>query len=269
MTRAAHSLAGLLGVVAVAGIGYARPADSHVDLALVLAVDVSASISTREQRLQRQGYVAAFRSPGVIEAIRSGPMGRIAVAYVEWSGPSYQTIAVPWTLVDGSESAENFASRLEAEPLSREFDTSIAGAIAFSAELLASIPFSANRKVIDISSNGPNNTGPPVVPARDAVLAKGITVNGLPVMVKISWSGGLYSIAGLDFYFEDCVIGGPGAFVVAVKHPDEFKRAIERKLVLEIADRSGTIHLAALHKRPERMDCLAGEKNSGRLLPVE
>jgi hypothetical protein len=238
-------------------------------MALVLAVDVSASISTREQRLQRQGYVAAFRSPGVIEAIRSGPIGRIAVAYVEWSGPSHQTITLPWTLVDGSESAEDLASRLEAQPLSREFDTSIAGAIAFSAELLASIPFSANRKVIDISSNGPNNTGPPVVPARDAVLAKGITVNGLPVMVKISWSGGLYSIAGLDFYFEDCVIGGPGAFVVAVKHADEFKRAIERKLVLEIADRSGIVQLAALHKRPERMDCLAGEKNSGRLLPVE
>jgi hypothetical protein len=168
-------------------------------MALVLAVDVSASISTREQRLQRQGYVAAFRSPGVIEAIRSGPIGRIAVAYVEWSGPSHQTLTLPWTLVDGSESAEDLASRLEAQPLSREFDTSIAGAIAFSAELLASIPFSANRKVIDISSNGPNNTGPPVVPARDAVLAKGITVNGLPVMVKISWSGGLYSIAGLDF----------------------------------------------------------------------
>jgi hypothetical protein len=268
VTRAAHSLAGLLGVVAVAGIGYASPA-THVDMALVLAVDVSASISTREQRLQRQGYVAAFRSPGVIEAIRSGPIGRIVVAYVEWSGPSHQTITLPWTLVDGSESAEDLASRLEAQPLSREFDTSIAGAIAFSAELLASIPFSANRKVIDISSNGPNNTGPPVVPARDAVLAKGITVNGLPVMVKISWSGGLYSIAGLDFYFEDCVIGGPGAFVVAVKHADEFKRAIERKLVLEIADRSGIVQLAALHKRPERMDCLAGEKNSGRLLPVE
>jgi Protein of unknown function (DUF1194) len=88
-------------------------------------------------------------------------------------------------------------------------------------------------------------------------------------MVKISWSGGLYSIAGLDFYFEDCVIGGPGAFVVAVKHPDEFKRAIERKLVLEIADRSENVWLAAVQKRPERMDCLAGEKNSGRLLPVE
>jgi hypothetical protein len=262
-------LAGLLCIVAAAGVAYAEPAGSHVDLALVLAVDVSASISAREQRLQRQGYVAAFRSPGVVEAIRSGPTGRIAVAYVEWSGPSYQTIRLPWTLVDGRRSAEDVATRLEAEPLSREFDTSLAGAITFSAELLATSPFFSHRKVIDISANGPNNTGPPVAPARDAVLAKGITVNGLPVMVKISWSGGLYSIAGLDFYFEDCVIGGPGAFVLAVRDPNEFKRAIERKLVLEIADRSGIIERAAMQKRPERMDCLAGEKNSGRLLPVE
>ena len=269
MARSVQVLAGLLGVVAAAGTQYARPAGSHVDLVLVLAVDVSASISAREQRLQRLGYVSAFRSPGVIEAIRSGPIGRIAVAYVEWSGPTYQTVTLPWTLVDGDQSAEDLAARLEAAPLSREFDTSIAGAIAFSASLLAASPFSSHRKVIDISANGPNNTGPPVVPARDAVLAQGITVNGLPVMVKISWSGGLYSIAGLDFYFEDCVIGGPGAFVVAVRHPDEFKRAIERKLVLEIADRSAIIEAAALRRRPERMDCLAGEKNSGRLLPVE
>ena len=249
-----------------AASGDAAPAAS-VDLLLVLAVDISASISREEQRLQRSGYVEAFRAPEVIAAIGSGRHGRIAVAYVEWAGPAVQSLAVPWTLVDGRESAERLAEIVGSLPLRREFDTSLAGALSFSAAALAASPYRSERRIIDVSGNGPNNTGPPVLPAREAVLAAGITINGLPVMTKVSWSGGLYSIEGLDYYFEDCVIGGPDAFVIAVKHREEFKQAIARKLIREIAGRDTPILPAALAARPRHMDCLAGEHNSGRLLP--
>jgi hypothetical protein len=249
------------------------PADAKeltVDVKLVLAVDVSASISPRDQRLQRAGYVAAFRSPEVIRAIRSGTLGRIAVAYVEWAGPDRQNTRLPWTLVDGPASAERLALSLDAMPLAREFDTSIAGAIRFSAALLRVGPYRSDRNIVDISANGPNNTGPPVAPARNAALAEGITINGLPVMTQTTWSGGLYSIDGLDLYFEDCVIGGPGSFALVVKRQVEFEKAIERKLVLEIASRSALVIRAGLKQMPRRpIDCLAGEKNSGRILPAE
>jgi hypothetical protein len=252
-------------VEAAPSAGHYSPA---VDLELVLAVDVSASISASEQRLQRLGYVEAFRSSEVIKAMSEGASGRIAVAYVEWAGPAVQSLALGWTVLDGEATARAFAARLESLPLRREFDTSIAGALAFSAALFTASPFFSERRIIDISANGPNNTGPPVAPARDAVIASGITINGLPIMTKIYWSGGLYSIEGLDFYFEDCVIGGPGAFVVAVRRSDEFKEAIRRKLMLEIADRGVPLVAAAARLRPPHMDCLAGEHNSGRLLPA-
>jgi hypothetical protein len=239
-----------------------------VDLELVLAVDISASISASEQRLQRQGYVEAFRSPDVVAAVQEGASGRIAVAYVEWAGPAVQKLAIGWTLIDGSEAAQGFAAHLESLPLHREFDTSIAGALTFSTAVLAGSPFSSDRRVVDISANGPNNTGPPVAPARDAAIALGITINGLPLMTKIYWDGGLYSIEGLDYYFEDCVIGGPGAFVIAVRRGGELKEAIRRKLVLEIAGGDAQIITASAGVRPQHMDCLAGEHNSGRLLPA-
>jgi hypothetical protein len=245
----------------------ARERAAEVDLALVLAVDVSASISASEQRLQRLGYVDAFRSPELIGAIAEGASGRIAVAYVEWAGPAVQSLALGWTLIDGGGAAQAFAARLEAVPLRREFDTSLAGALTFSTALFAASPFTSDRRVIDLSANGPNNTGPPVAPARDAAVASGITINGLPIMTKIYWDGGLYSIEGLDFYFEDCVVGGPDAFVVAVRRGDELKDAIRRKLVLEIAARPASVVTVAAKARPEHMDCLAGEHNSGRLLP--
>jgi hypothetical protein len=238
-----------------------------VDLELVLAVDVSASISASEQRLQRQGYVEAFRSPELVAAMQEGGLGRIAVAYVEWAGPAVQSLALGWTLIDGAGAAQAFAARLESLPLRREFDTSIAGALAFSMALFAASSFSSERRVIDLSANGPNNTGPPVAPARDAAIASGITINGLPIMTKMYWDGGLYSIEGLDFYFEDCVIGGPDAFVIAVRRGDELEKAIRRKLVLEIAARKASVIAVAAKVRPQHMDCLAGEHNSGRLLP--
>ncbi len=248
----------------------AAQSELPVDLELVLAVDASASMDIDEQRLQRRGYIAAFRSDELVGAIESLPLGRIAVAYVEWGDPNSQLIVVPWTLVDGLAGAEEMANRLEAAPLGRLFGTSIAGALAFSGSLFEENGFAGERLVIDVSGDGPNNIGPPVTPARDAVLARGITINGLPIMLRVSWSGGLHSIAGLDLYFRDCVIGGPGAFAVAVKRRVEFGTAIRRKLLREImsAGPSGFSRIAD-RQVSRSVDCLAGEKNSGRLFPAE
>jgi Protein of unknown function (DUF1194) len=240
--------------------------DMPVDLELVLAVDVSASMTGDEEELQRKGYVAAFRSPRVLNAIRSGPTGRIAVTFVEWADAGKQDVIVPWTLVEDAGSAGRFADALQAKPLQRMFGTSIAGALLFAAALFEKNDFAGERKAIDISGNGPNNLGLPVEQARDTVVDKGVTINGLPVMIRTRWSAGLYSIAGLDFYFDDCVIGGPGAFTVVIREEDEFATAIERKLVLEISSLARTIPVAAV-ERPHHMDCLAGEKGVN-LLPL-
>ena len=240
-----------------------------VDLELVLAVDISASISRDEQQLQRQGYVHAFRSPHVVKTILAGLRGRIAVSYVEWANPSVQRVVVPWRLIDGADTADQFAAEMSTAPLRREFDTSIANALVFSSKLFESNSFEGERRVIDISANGPNNTGPPVLPARSSVIGLGITINGLPIMTKMTWGAGLYSIEGLDRYFEDCVIGGDGAFMVAVKRKSDLQDAIRRKLLLEIAWRDGVIVPATYVKGTERMDCLVGEKNNGRLLPLK
>jgi len=245
-----------------------RADEAPVDLELVLAVDISASISGEEQQLQRRGYVNAFRSPSVIKTIEAGRHGRIAVSYVEWANPAVQSVVVPWRLIDGADAANRLADELARAPYRREFDTSIANALMFSSRLFDGNGFDGQRKVIDISSNGPNNTGPPVLPARSAVIDLGVTINGLPIMTKMSWGGGLYSIEGLDRYFEDCVIGGEGAFMEVVRRKSDFESAIERKLMLEVAwkDDTRTPHLVG---HAERFDCLAGERNSGRLLPLK
>ncbi len=244
--------------------------DVPVDLELVLAVDISASMTPDEQLLQRQGYIDAFRSPRVLQAVRSGAFGRIAVAYVEWADAGNQTLVVPWTLLEDTESIGRFADALALGPIGRDFSTSISEALLFSRDLFEDNGFAAERKTIDLSANGPNNRGPAVEYARDAVVADGVTINGLPIMTRLRWGGGLYSIAGLDFYFEDCVIGGPGAFVVAVKNLKEFAETIERKLLLEIAARPDHVIVQIAEvRRPKQMDCMAGEKNGGRLLPSE
>lgn len=253
-------------VILTAFASSVRADETAVDIELVLAVDISASISVDEQQLQRQGYVQAFHSAPLIQAILAGRLGRVAIAYVEWANPAVQSVVIPWRLVDGADAANRFAAELARAPFRREFDTSIANALIFSSRLLADNRYSGERKVIDISANGPNNTGPPVLPARSAVIDLGITINGLPIMTKMSWGGGLYSIEGLDLYFEDCVIGGDGAFMEVVKRKEDFASAIERKLVLEIAWQDNAFTPAVL-KLGARVDCLAGEKNSGRLLP--
>jgi hypothetical protein len=249
----------LLGLMAAAG-RFAAAQDLPVDLELVLAVDVSGSMDADERILQRDGYVEALRHPDVVAAIASGFLGRIAVTYVEWAGPSAQSIAMPWRLVDGPAAAEAAATEVAMAPSPRIRYTSISGALAFAGALFDSSGFSGARQVIDISGDGPNNMGLPVVPVRDAVLARGITINGLPITLKPGGSWGLPP-EQLDIYYEDCVIGGPGAFFLSVHAPEQLADAIRRKLVLEIAGLPPTVTLAGIAQRPPRIDCMIGEKS--------
>lgn len=203
-----------------------------VDLELVLAVDVSMSMDPEEQRVQREGYADAIEAPEVLRAIANGMHGRIALTYVEWAGAAEQHMRVPWTLIDGPEAARAFAETLRAQSLQRIRRTSISGAIGYSAALFDQNAFEAFRRVIDVSGDGPNNQGAIVTQARDAAMAAGITINGLPLMFR---TGGMLDIDWLDEYYRDCVVGGAGAFVLPVKDKDVFARAIRDKLVLEIS----------------------------------
>ncbi len=235
-----------------------------VDLELVLAVDVSRSMDADELALQRQGYAGAFRHPEVIQAIASGALGRIAVTYVEWAGPSFQVVTVPWTLIAGRADAEAFAARVAAAPLQRQSGTSISGSLVFAAQQFDLSGFTGERRTIDVSGDGPNNMGLPVEMMRDRVVGEGITINGLPIMLKASYAFGPFNIANLDVYYEDCVIGGPGAFMITVDDPARFEIAIRRKLLLEIAGLPPRIMPAAAPLKAPRIDCLIGEKSWGK-----
>ncbi len=233
------------------------PAPPPVDVAIVLAVDISLSMDPDEQRAQRDGYVSAVTDPAVLGAISRGPLGRVALSYVEWSGPFTQRIVVPWRVIDGPEAAESFADEVALAPLRSGRGTSISGALTFSADLLDGAP-PANRRVIDISGDGPNNTGAPVTLARDRVLSAGIEINGLPVMLKDVDT--VFSVEDLDLYYEDCVIGGPAAFAIPVTDVTGFTTAIRQKLVLEIAQLAPDPR--PLRLRPaqaRRVDCGVGE----------
>lgn len=238
------------------------PSDAQeidVDLELVLAVDVSRSMDQREQVFQKEGYLAALVHPEVIAAIGSGFLGRIAVTYVEWAGPGRQEIIAPWTLVEGAESAEAFAASIAAKPVTYLRGTSISSALLFMSGLFEGNGFRGPRQVVDVSGDGPNNMGLPVLQARETALSRGITINGLPIMINADYFGG-YSIPNLDVYYEDCVIGGPGAFLITVTSMERFAEAVRRKLVLEIAGGPPRISPAALRERKPRVDCLIGEK---------
>jgi hypothetical protein len=245
-------------IAAILAIPQASATDMPVDLELVLAVDVSRSMDMDEQALQRNGYVAAFRHKDVIEAISSGPNGRIAVSYVEWAGPAFQRTLVPWTIIDGAAAASQFADRLDQAPISREHGTSIANSLLFVGPSFETNGIQGDRKVIDVSGDGPNNMGVPVTVARDPLIAAGVTINGLPIMIKRP--GGFASIANLDIYYEDCVIGGTGAFLVPVTDIQKLATAIRRKLVLEIAARPAGIVTVSETRPQPRIDCMIGEK---------
>ena len=206
-----------------------------VDLELVLAVDVSGSVDSYEARLQRQGYLRALVHPRVIRAITSGEHRKIAVTYVEWAGVHYQSTVVDWTVLRDAASARAFAGRIAKAPYMREYWTSISGAIEFSIKRFAANPHKGARRVIDISGDGPNNSGRALAPIRARALKMGIVINGLPIVNNRPQPWGGPPPRNLDRYYAQKVIGGPGAFTIVARGFEDFGRAVRIKLVREIA----------------------------------
>jgi hypothetical protein len=237
----------------------AKDSQPSVDVELVIAVDVSYSMDLDELAVQREGYAQAIVSKEFLQAMKSGPNSKVAVTYFEWSASSDQKIIIPWRVIDGPETADAVANEIMQTPVRRGSRTSISGAINFAMPLFEENPYRGLRRVIDISGDGPNNNGAPVTGARAAALEKGITINGLPIMVKEP-SYATMDIDDLDLYYEDCVIGGPGSFVVAIKDRDKFKEAIRTKLILEVADRAPEHRIVPAAEKEPRVPCLIGDK---------
>src|SRR2546421_11737196 len=234
-------------LVLLAGPAAAQHEDGQrVDLALVLAVDASGSVDRVRFELQKQGYVAAFRHPRVIGAIQSGPTQAIAVIMMQWTGPALQVTAVPWTKISDAASANAFADKVAAAPRALfGGGTSISGAIDTSMGLLFDNPYRAARRVIDVSGDGSNNRGRSVREARDEAVARGVGINGLPILALEP---------DLDGYYRENVTGGPGAFVIAAKDFETFGEAVLKKLIAEIAG----ISPAVIPGRHQRARPLAG-----------
>jgi hypothetical protein len=230
-----------------------------VDVELVLAVDISYSMDPDELALQRDGYVKALTSSEFLNALRQGIHGKVAITYFEWAGAGEQRVVVPWRVVDGPESAGSVANEILAAPIRRAARTSISGALLFGAALFETSGQRGIRRVIDISGDGANNSGQIVTVARDEVVSKGITINGLPVMLKRP-SYSTMDIELLDEYYEDCVIGGPSAFVVPVQDRDKFVEAIRTKLVLEIATLTPQTSIIKASAQNPRVPCTIGER---------
>jgi len=210
-------------------------AATPVDLELVIATDVSYSIDEEEAMLQREGVARAFRSAEVIRAIGSGFLRRIAVAYIDYSSRAFNKVVVGWRVIGDRASAEAFADELLKAPLSFGRRTSISDGVELAAELIETNDLEGTRRVIDVSGDGPNNAGRLIDGVRDAVIARRITINGLPIMNQRDAFNSRYYLPDLDLYYWGCVIGGPGAFLVVANSFADFARAIRRKLVLEIA----------------------------------
>ena len=235
------------------------PTTIRVDVELVIAVDVSYSMDPDEQALQREGYVLALTSPEFLRALREGTNGKIAVTYFEWAGQYDQKILMPWRLIDGPEAADAVANEIARAPYRRASRTSISGGLRFAKPLFDNSGYRGLRRVIDVSGDGANNDGPLIVPTRDDVLAAGITVNGLPIMLKRP-NPGTMDIEDLDIYYEDCVIGGPGAFVIPIRERAKFIEATRTKLVLEIAGRKPDLRAVPASAQEPRISCTIGEK---------
>ena len=230
-----------------------------VDVELVIAVDVSYSMDLDELAVQREGYARAIVSKEFLQALRTGPNSKISVTYFEWSASSDQKIIIPWRVIDGPETADAVADEIMNTPVRRGSRTSISGAISFAIPLFDEDPYRGLRRVIDISGDGPNNNGAPVTPVRDEALAKGIVINGLPIMIKEP-SYSTMDIDNLDWYYEDCVIGGPGAFVVPIKDRENFKEAIRTKLIREVAGRTPERPVRPASDKEPRVSCTIGER---------
>ena len=219
-------------------------------------------MTEEELDIQRLGYAEALTSPDVIKAIQSGLRGRIAVTYVEWAGRNSHRVVIPWQLLSGAEQAEEIATTIATNHGISMQRTSIAGALDFAVATFKSNGFSGLRRVIDISGDGPNNQGPPVAEARDNALAQGFIINGLPLMTQDVLSH-IWDIPDLDTYYINCVIGGPGAFVIPVLDWQNFAPAIKRKLILEVSHNVTPI-VPVQYQPSTAYDCLVGEKNYQR-----
>ncbi|WP_161862794.1 DUF1194 domain-containing protein [Algicella marina] len=249
-------LTAILGVLLTAASPVAVQAQVAVDVELVLAVDVSRSMDYDELTLQREGYAAALEHPAVTSAFGMGAHGRVALMMFEWGGPGQVRLLLDWMVLEGPEDAAVAAQALRQTPVGNLRGTSISAAMEVAGEELETNDFHGTRRVIDISGDGPNNTGRPVEPVRDALAAKGIEVNGLPFMVKTP--GGAYTIRDLDFYYEDCVITGDSAFVIPIREMDRLVASIRQKLILEVA--GWQPERPARFRRVAKTDCLIGEK---------
>lgn len=232
----------LVALVAVAGVGglgaAARAEDSQVDLLLVLAADTSRSVDDRKFRMQREGYARALTDPRVLRAMSAGPQGRIALGFLEWASDGDHIVIVDWTALGTETDAEAVAKRILEAPRAFMGRTSISTAIDASLALLAKSPFQAERRAIDVSGDGTHNSGRPVTAARDAALAQGVTINGLVILSDVPLATNpmhTHPLGGLTAYYENNVIGGPGAFVVEAQSFESFGQSLISKLIKEIA----------------------------------
>lgn len=255
MLKVAVAAASLLFGLATPAL--ARGGATQVDAELVLAVDVSYSMDAEEQKLQRAGYAAAVTSSDFLGALRSGAYGKIAVVYIEWASSRDQKVLIDWTVIDGPQSAADFAGKLAEAPYRRASRTSVAGAIDASMALFEGNGFEGIRRIIDISGDGPNNDGRPVTAARDEAVAQGVTINGLPLLIR-PVRAAYMDIEDLDLYYRDCVIGGSGAFMIPVRDTKAFVDATRTKLVMEIAARE-TLPIVRVSAEKPAVSCTIGE----------
>jgi len=234
MTRTIRHVIVVL-VLTLSGWNAHVQAKEPVDLLLVLAADVSRSVDADKFKLQREGYAAAFSDSHVINAITSGLRGGIAVCFVEWSGAGSQRLVIDWALIKDLAAAKQFGDQLLEIPRSFANSTSISGGIDFALAQFARAPFDTERRTIDVSGDGNNNNGRDVHSARDEAVAAGVTVNGLVILTDEQFSSSPEHTGGLEKYYRDNVIGGPGAFVLVAKDFNSFGNLLIKKLIAEIA----------------------------------
>jgi hypothetical protein len=238
----------LLIALILTPIPFARAAE-QVDLLLVLAMDVSRSMEQPKFLLQRQGYAAAISNPQVLSAINSGPHQKIAICFIDWSGPFEQRLVIDWSIIDGMEAAQHFGDLIGKAPRSFFNSTSIGAAINFAAAQIAKAPFEAERRAIDVSGDGTNNSGRDVKFFRDQAVARGIVVNGIVILTDIQFAQNPQHTnppGGIEKYYRDNVIGGPGSFVVVAEGYESFGRAMVQKLVAEIAASPAPLRAASV-----------------------
>jgi hypothetical protein len=233
-----RNIAAAMTMLLALAAGAAGARAETVDLLLILAADVSRSIDEGEFNLQRKGYAAAITDPRVLRAIAGGRHHAIALTFIEWAGANEQNVVVEWIMVRDEETAGVIAATMLSAPRSFLGRTSISAAIDFSLERFANAPAQGDKRIIDISGDGTNNSGRPVTEARDQAIAAGITINGLAIINTQANPGYAFHTqppGGLPKYYQENVVGGPGSFLLQVENFNTFAEAMTRKLVAEIA----------------------------------